>query len=267
MKDIKKSLAVQFTESKPGANRLLISWAGQSGFLIKLPSGIQIGIDLYLSSCLTRMLPEDGIGYTRMMPAFFDAGEIVFDYIFVSHFHYDHLDIDCIGELCNHPQTKLYCPDTSISMAREYGVEEERMVPFNRGGLLEGETFSVKAIPADHGDMCSDAIGLLFDFGFTKMYFSGDTAYNKEILREVTKDAPDISILPINGAFGNMDEIQAARFAGEIRTKTVIPCHFWMCPYHLGSPGKFIRTAKEQYQDRFETMLLVPGELYELPQT
>lgn len=264
MENRQKELSYLFLNSVPEKGHLNIAWIGQSGFIIKLPTGTTIAIDLYLSSCLTRMLPEDGIGYTRMMPVYINPEDIAFDYIFVSHCHYDHLDIDSIGALCSNGHTRLYCPDTSAEMAEEYGVDRKQIHKFNRGDVLACGDFKVKAVTADHGDMCADAIGLLFDFGFTTLYFAGDTALTRELLSDAYEASPEISILPINGAFGNLNSREAAILAKEIHTKKVIPCHFWMCPYHHGDPGEFIRISRETCADDYEVKLLIPGTLNEI---
>ena len=36
---------------------------------------------------------------------------------------------------------------------------------------------------ADHGEFCNDAMGFIFDFGFAKVYYSGDTCYNLKVLK------------------------------------------------------------------------------------
>jgi L-ascorbate 6-phosphate lactonase len=54
-----------------------------------------------------------------------------------------------------------------------------------------------------------------------------------------------IFILPINGAFGNLNDMQAAMLARDARAKMVIPCHYWMFAEHGGSPAQFMDACKE----------------------
>ena len=61
-------------------------------------------------------------------------------------------------------------------------------------------------------------------------------------------------ILPINGAFGNLNEEQAARVIAALKPKLAVPCHYWNFAEHGGNPGVFQQKMKE----------LAPDEKYHL---
>ena len=56
-------------------------------------------------------------------------------------------------------------------------------------------------------------------------------------------------IMPINGAFGNMNEVEGAKAANLVKPKITIPCHFWNFAEHGGNPYIFAKEMKEKYVD------------------
>jgi len=56
---------------------------------------------------------------------------------------------------------------------------------------------------------------------------------------------PDLLILPINGAFGNLDETQASQYARLLQPKCTIPSHYWNFAEHGGNPYIFMEQMKD----------------------
>ena len=71
------------------------------------------------------------------------------------------------------------------------------------------------------------------DRGKKRIYAVGDSAYRDALIHEKTIGA-DLVILPINGAFGNLNETEAAFLAKNLQAGTVIPSHFWNFAEHGG---------------------------------
>ena len=88
----------------------------------------------------------------------------------------------------------------------------------------------------------------------------GDTAYRPVEMQAIFAMHPDIIIPPINGAFGNLDGIEAAKLAHESGAKVAIPCHFWMFAEHNGNPMQFVKACKE-FAPGVQPHLLSQGEL------
>ena len=65
--------------------------------------------------------------------------------------------------------------------------------------------------------------------------------------------------MPINGAFGNLNEAEGAATAGLIKPKLCIPCHFWNFAQHGGNPQLFIDEMQAKYPD-INYNLMRPGE-------
>jgi L-ascorbate 6-phosphate lactonase len=71
----------------------------------------------------------------------------------------------------------------------------------------------------------------------------------------------DVIMPPINGAFGNLDGVEAAKLANDAGAKVAIPCHFWMFVEHNGDPAQFMEACKE-YAPDVQPRLMSQGELF-----
>lgn len=87
--------------------------------------------------------------------------------------------------------------------------------------------------------LAPDAIGLLVAFAGHRLYFSGDTAFHSELFQEIRIFEPDIAVLSVNGAFGNMNAEEGAAAAELTGARYAVPCHFWTFMEHGGLPGQF----------------------------
>ena len=76
-----------------------------------------------------------------------------------------------------------------------------------------------------------------------------------------SKSEIDVMIAPINGAFGNMNSVEACRLAGLVKPKIVIPVHFWMFVEHNGNPAEFLKEA-QKLSVGIKPLILAPGEKF-----
>lgn len=259
------NLAEKIKELSVSESEIGLIWLGQASFIIKTHEGTLIAIDPYLSNCCNRLLKQHGFGFKRLMPAPITDREIIFDYILISHDHPDHLDNDCIFNLCDNDKTVVYASEISTRRAvQEFGVPAEKIHCVKPGDEIQLAGYQVLIADADHAEAdAPDAVGFIFDFGFTKLYYAGDTSLNREKLTIAKREQPDVALLPINGAFNGMNETEAAIFAGEIGAKMVIPYHFWMFAMHLGEPVKF-EPAMEQYAPNAKPYLMSQCEIIKI---
>jgi L-ascorbate 6-phosphate lactonase len=244
---------------------ICIIWIGQAGFLLKTPGSKIIAIDPYLTDYVYKLLNKDyGYGFKRMTASVFKPGEIVIDYLFSSHEHGDHLDVDAIFELLNNNRTTLYANAESKKIAVDAKVPEEKITLIKKDMALSFDEFELIVTEADHGEFCKEAFGFIFDFGFTKVYYSGDTCYNSKVLKKAIDLKPQVALLPINGAFGNLNAEDAARLANRMQSKVCIPHHFWTFPLHKGEKGDPIDALKAfpEYAPGCRLVMLSPGEAF-----
>ena len=227
-------------ETTPEENRLSIFWLGQAGFALKTNQGKTIIIDPYLSEYVMRSIPQEGLGFKRLMPTPCTPRELKADYILISHEHPDHFDVDSIREFMEASQVHVYTNAPVVAQMAEMGLDMTRVHCLQRNAPITLEGFELLPTDCDHGEMEPEALGFILDFGFISIYYSGDTSLSPERLQVAIAHKPEVAILPINGAYGNLDGLQAARYAAMLQCKICIPCHFWTFPMHHGDPQQII---------------------------
>jgi Predicted Zn-dependent hydrolases of the beta-lactamase fold len=237
-------------------NTLAIFWLGQAGFMIKTPKGCLIAIDPYLSDYC-----EQAAGFKRIMPPVMAIEELEADYLFVSHEHSDHFDMELVKVLKDNKKLKILGPQECMELSDEAGISTECFNVLEENKTVNFGEFKVIPVKADHGELSPGALGFIFDFGFTRVYFAGDTAYSPDKLKSAYEYKPEIALLPINGEYGNLDSEQAAKLAGDIGVKVIIPCHYWTFIEHGSYPIQLIEAAKREAPDA-ELVFLAQGEGY-----
>lgn len=225
---------------RPPEGGVGVFWLGQAGFLLKAPDGRTIAIDPYFSDCVERLNPSEGLGFKRLTPPPCGAGDIPFDDLLITHEHNDHFDVDAIGEMMQNGRTQVYANAVAAAQMRKMGLDPARVHVLQKGAQVDLGGARLMAVDCDHGSLAPEAVGLLLDFGFVRVYYAGDTALTPARLAAPIAARPEVAILPINGAFGNLDGPQAAAYAGLLGCKALIPCHFWTFPLHHGDPQTLI---------------------------
>ena len=242
--------------------QVAVFWLGQAGFLLKTHEGHTIVIDPYLSDYVQRLFPEMGLGFKRLMPAPCEAGEVCADVLLLSHEHGDHFDVDSIAALLQNGKTRVFANRVVAEQMQAMGLDMTRVTALTKGGKAQIlPECSLTATDCDHGELAPEALGWLMSFGFTTVYFAGDTALTPERLSAALAARPDVALLPINGAFGNLNGAQAARYAAMLGCKVLIPCHFWTFPLHHGDPQELI-DAMPLEAPGVRLCLLKQGEAY-----
>jgi L-ascorbate 6-phosphate lactonase len=253
------NLAKNIREARVAPGSLALFWLGQAGFVFKTSHGKVIYTDPYLTDSVERISPEYGLAFKRLMPKLIAANEVDADYIISSHAHMDHLDADALPELLANPRSHfLGSPDCRESYLKA-GVPEDRFAIFHEGELVTLDGFNLTGVYADHGDQAPEALGLLLDIEGIKIWQVGDSAYRPEKWQELFNVDIDILLPPINGAFGNLTEVEAARLAHEAHPRLVIPCHYWMFAQHFGNPLEYLDACKK-YAPEVRPFLLTQGE-------
>ena len=253
------SFVTRFRQASPGRGEICLFWLGQAGFLIKTPSGRAIAIDPYFSDYVMHSIPEEGLGFKRLSPPPCGAGDIPFDALLISHEHGDHFDQESIEEMMANGTTRVYTNTTSRDIMAGMPLDQERIRTLRKGEWTELPDCRLLPVDCDHGELAPEALGLILDFGFLRRYYAGDTSLTPERLQAPLAMKPEVAILPINGAFGNLDGLQAARYAGMLGAKVCVPCHFWTFPLHHGDPQQII-DAMSAEAPGCELRLLCQGE-------
>lgn len=235
-----------------------LTFAGQAGFIFESSSGYRIGVDLYLSNCCERYF-----GFKRLMPYLYDPMELELDAVVATHAHYDHFDPDSVPLLLRNNKTKLVAARDVKAEADRLGLDPAQITYLGVGESFTDGDVTITALPCDHGELAPDALGLLITVDGKRIYITGDTCYREDHFANPALAGVDVLILPINGAFGNLDAAAGARCADIIGAGLTIPCHYWNFAEHGGDPAAFAGIMKAEHPD-LAFLLMRPGESIDL---
>ena len=248
---------------RPASDEIALWWLGQAGFLIKTHEGKRILIDPYLSDYVNRLLSsEEGQRFRRMTPMWLEPERLAPDIFLSSHEHPDHLDIDAIPALFARDCARGFVNGPSMEELKKNDIPAEKFRVIRKGDEIDFKEFKLTVTDCDHGEMCPEALGFCLDFGFMTLYYSGDTGFNTDRLQQVIEKDIDVALLPVNGAYGNLNAGEAAKFASVLGAKVCIPMHFWTFPAHEaagGTPGDALCEFPTHAPD-CRLFLATPGE-------
>lgn len=247
-------LALKLLTAESGKTHIF--YVGQAGFIIKSSHGQLLAIDLYLSDCVERL--EKCIGFKRLLPKILNPFECSFDVIIATHPHLDHFDMDSIPILMSDNKTHLFASVNCEAEVQKYLLDSARINYVKPGNSFIIGDFNIEFVPCDHGTGAPDAVGVIVNVDNKKIYSAGDTCLRMDYV-PFFKDKGEIDILiaPINGAYGNMNEVECAKFNHALGAKIVIPCHYGMFAAHGGDLGRFIKIMDSEYpQDKYSIMCM-----------
>ncbi len=155
------------------------------------------------------------------------------DLILASHGHDDHLDPGTLRRLDR---------TTPVLVWRKAARKVRKLGYTDIYSMVPGERYTQDdlTVEACFGKHPGGLVTYLLSAGGETVFFAGDTAYHDRLL-EVSQEhePPDVCLLPISGGRGlfgavhyHLNPGEAARVAGALRARTVIPVH-----YHF----KFVR--------------------------
>lgn len=245
-------------------NTVALFWLGQAGFAFKTAKGTLIGLDPFLTDYVEKAIPEEGLAFRRLSPALCDPDEIEFDILLSSHEHEDHFDLDALPVFVACEKTKIYANADSIAKADAKGIDTSKINEVKAGDVVKFDEFTLTCTKADHGPLAPNAMGFILDFGFTKLYYSGDTCYNLDALKVAIDAQPEVVMLPINGAFGNLNAKDAAKLSKDLHAKVCVSHHFWTFAKHKGEGGDPIDAIEcfPEIAPDVELALLTPGKAF-----
>ena len=230
-----------------------VFFLGQAGFLFKLSDGTLLSVDPYLSDCCERYF-----GFKRLMPHLLHAGEITLDYLVATHAHYDHFDPDSVPLLLANGHTEFFGALDTRAECERLGLKD-RLSFLAVGDSVTRGGIRLTAVPCDHGADTPYAIGLLLEACGKRIYIMGDTCYHADYFTDERLLGVDLLILPINGAFGNLNEAEAADVVAHLKPALAVPCHYWNFAEHGGNPALFVRQLKQKAPEA-QYILMRQGE-------
>lgn len=233
-------------------------WLGQAGFAMKSSNGTVVYYDPYLSNAVYRT-----DGFKRIALAPIEAEDVRTDLVVSSHEHTDHLDPDALPVIsANNPNCAFAAPAGCLDGLARAGVLRDRIAVLSPGSTRTFRDVTVHAGKADHGNFSLSAVSVVLDLAGIRIMMSGDTSWRSDYFKPMYDLGLDVVIPCINGCFGNMGHLDAARMAAESGARTAIPCHFWMFAEHgAADPIGFIN-ACHQWAPQMHALLVSPGECF-----
>lgn len=146
------------------------------------------------------------------------------DYVFITHNHYDHYEVESIKKVMN-DKTKIVIPD---SMAGEVlGI----LPASNIVGVVPNEYYEIDGLKietvssynteASFHPKNKEWVGYIILINDERIYVAGDT----NMVDENKNVSCDIALVPIGGTY-TMDYKEAAEFINIIKPKYVVPTHY-----------------------------------------
>jgi L-ascorbate metabolism protein UlaG (beta-lactamase superfamily) len=199
------------------------------------------------------------------------------DAIFISHGHFDHLDLPSLRAIPGRPQVIVPAGLGHVLQRADLGPVHEVRV----GDRLRIGRVDLEIVPAAHGGRRSpwaaaDAIGCLVSAGST-VYFAGDTDLFPAM--KTMAGRVDVALLPVGGwgprlGRGHLDPRRAAEAAALIQPTIAVPIHWGtLSPVWLhrlfgrrfDAPGPAFAEAAARYAPAVRVCVLAPGASIDLP--
>jgi len=233
-----------------------LRWLGQAGFLFRTPGGRRVLLDPYLSDACERLF-----GFKRLSLPAIAPEDVEADWVILTHEHADHLDPDAIPVIArNNPGCRFAGPAGCVEGLEAAGVAADRRVLLEPNQRHDLGDLVVHTVPADHGDISASALAMVLEFGGVRIMATGDSSWRPVLFKPLYDLKPDVVLPAINGVFGNMNHIDAARLVSEAKPRFAIPCHFWtLAEQGAGDPAGFIHACAAMCPE-VKALLLRPGE-------
>ena len=143
------------------------------------------------------------------------------DYIFITHSHWDHFDLDSINNLVNE-KTIIIGPSNVIeklnSNYKTLEVKPENIYNLNNISFMTVPAYNIdkEYHPKDAG-----YVGYIVTLNNVTYYIAGDT----DVLDELKVIKADVIFLPVGGTY-TMTREEAVDLANTIKPKYAIPIHY-----------------------------------------
>lgn len=235
-------------------------WLGQAGFWIETGQH-RILVDPYLSDSLAQKYKGAPNEHRRMMPPPCRIEDVPRpDIILITHAHTDHMDPDTLAPLCTrYPDVPFVVPLSKLEEAQSRIGKGAKLIGCDADEMITpiaGLTLTV--FPAAHEERTYDDNGhdVFLGFGIEsdglKILHPGDTIPFPGLSERISRFAPDIALLPVNGRDkarleqgvpGNMSLAEALELGRNI--PVIIPHHWGMFSFNTIDPELIITAASE----------------------
>lgn len=225
-----------------------VRWLGHAGFILTSPQGKVIVIDPWVVGNPLCPLKLEDITQAHA--------------VLITHDHFDHLGNAV--EIARKTGAVLMAQPELVGKLKGEGFPEAKVIygfGMNTGGYADIEGVRVTMTEAFHSSNVGSPNGFILRLeDGSHIYHAGDTGIfqSMKLLGELYP--LDLALLPIGGCF-TMDSFQAAKAAGLLRPKRVIPMHYRTFPILEQSADSFLRLVRPEAPG-VEVIVLEPGKEY-----
>lgn len=166
------------------------------------------------------------------------------DYIFITHSHWDHFDLDSINNLVNE-KTIIIGPSSVIEKLDNYKTLEVR--PNN---IYDLDNISFMTVPAYNVDKDfhlkdADYVGYIVTLNNITYYIAGDT----DVLDDLKVIKADVIFLPVGGVY-TMTREEAVELANSIKPKYAIPIHYGLAVGDILDAKYFVNNIDKEIKSK-----------------
>ena len=167
------------------------------------------------------------------------------DYIFITHPHWDHLDIDSINNIANE-KTIIVGPSSVIEkLDKSFNLLE---VEPNKNYNLNNISF--KTVPSynigrDYHPKEARYVGYLLNLNDITYYISGDT----DVIEELKELTADVIFLPVGGTY-TMTREEAVGLANTIKPIYAIPIHYGLAVGNREDAKYFVNNIDKEIKSK-----------------
>ncbi len=190
------------------------------------------------------------------------AGSVRADFIVLTHAHGDHYG-DTIeiarrtgATVISNFEIVAYCQKQGVAAAHPLHIGGGAAFPFGRAKL----TIAHHGSSFPDGTYGGQPAGILLEVEGRRLYNAGDTGLFSD-MSLIGEAGLDVALLPIGDNF-TMGPDDAAKAAGLLRARTVIPQHYKTWPMLVQDPEPFKRMVESSTDSR--VVILNPGETFEI---
>jgi L-ascorbate metabolism protein UlaG (beta-lactamase superfamily) len=223
-----------------GPETFQVTYIGHATLLIRM-NGVNIITDPLFSE---RASPFASIGPKRVRAPFIPLEMLPkIDYVFISHNHYDHLDLASLSWLARNHKPVMITPlgNTRLMEPCADGCSMVALDWYQNTPLKNN--LSLNLVPSQHwsrrgfNDINRDLWGGMFlkSNDGKGVYYSGDTGFHAGMFEDIAKryGGPDIALLPIGAyeprwfmKYSHMNPDDAARAHAILKPKKSMGFHF-----------------------------------------
>ena len=167
------------------------------------------------------------------------------DYIFITHPHWDHLDIDSINNIAKEKTIIVGPPSVIEKLDKSLNLLE---VELNK--IYKLDNISFKTVPSynigrNYHPKDARYVGYLLTLNDITYYVPGDT----DVLEELNKLNADVIFLPVGGTY-TMTREEAVGLANTIKPKYAIPIHYGLAVGSMEDAKYFIDNLDEEIKSK-----------------